>query len=277
MTASAAAALRAAHLLFDEDPKIFEDPVALRLLDPYWQKAVNERSERLLSPDLAAIRTQVLVRSRYTEECLEKAHAEGAQQYVILGAGLDSFALRRPPWAHGLSIFEVDRLASQQWKRERLEAAGISPPGNLVAVPHDLASGSLLERLAASGFDRGTPTFFACLGVLSYLDRDATRSLVAELAGLRSAELVFSFAPAVTDGGAGDWEAAAARAGAAGEPWRTRWVPEELAQMMRACGFSRVDLLVPAEIEQRYLRGRRDGLVVPRAPCIGRALARAPG
>ena len=133
-TAMRVAELRAAHLLMDGEPKILDDRIVLRLLDPDTIEKIRRHGEELNAPWLLGMRSHVLLRSRYAEDRLEEAVNRGVDQFVILGAGYDTFAYRQPPWTSGLKIFEVDHPASQRAKRERLKAAGIETPSNLAFV-----------------------------------------------------------------------------------------------------------------------------------------------
>ncbi len=137
-TALGAARLRAAHLLLNDPPPILDDPLALRLLHPEAAHAIREHRDRLRTPVARALRGEVLVRSRYAEDCLADAVQRGVRQYVLLGASLDTFAYRQPAWAADLRIIEVDHAASQLDKQTRLRRAGIVAPPNVRYAPADL-------------------------------------------------------------------------------------------------------------------------------------------
>lgn len=267
-TALGVAALRAAHRVADGEPKILDDPIAARLLDEDDVRRLAEEPPReYRGRGLERLRVHVLVRSRYAEDRLAEAVADGVRQYVILGAGYDTFAYRQPAWSAGLRIFEVDLPASQEAKRRRLSRAAIPEPPNVRFVTADLEDEALLARLVRHGFDPAEPAFFSCLGVLVYLRAEAAERIFRLVASLPPrSEIVFTFAPpeATLDAAAAERRARLARAvEAAGEPWRTHFVPEELVRHLRALGFSEVHLPDRDELHDRYFRGRTDGLEAP--------------
>ncbi|MGH7836765.1 MAG: class I SAM-dependent methyltransferase, partial [Candidatus Binataceae bacterium] len=177
--------VRAAHLLWDDPPKIFEDTLALQLsgvaseaelrqrFDVLSKEFAAESSPELAQATLRYIRCPVTMRSRYVEDELDQAIKRGVSQYVILGAGLDSFANRRPNVVKVLRVFEVDYPATQAWKRARLQELGIALPPNLVFVPLDFEKQSLIESLRENGYRPNVPALFSWLGVTPYLTRDA--------------------------------------------------------------------------------------------------------
>jgi len=264
-TALGAARLRAAHLIVDDPPPIFDDPLALRLLDPGAERTIRERADRFRTPASRTLRCDVVVRSRHAEERLAQAVRRGVRQYVIIGAGLDTFAYRQPAWAGDLRIIEVDHAASQLEKHARLRRAGIEPPTNLRYATADLESDDLAPLLAAAGLDTTRTAFVACLGVLVYLSEGAAASIFATAAGLPpGSEFVFTFSrPDAATVGAPSPGSAAAHVAAIGEPWRTRFGPESLASRLEAMGFGSVAFLFAEDVAERYLRGRNDGLRAP--------------
>ena len=182
-TALTAAAARAAHLVVDSEPLIFTDHLASVLLGDQAEQLISFHRANGEHPVLAGARGQVVVRSRYTEDRLAHCAASGVSQYVILGAGLDSFGCR-PGLAGQLRVFEVDHPASQAWKREALARAGIEPPPTVTYVPADLAAGSFTDALAAHGFDLRRPAVVSWLGVTMYLARPAIEQTLAAAGGL---------------------------------------------------------------------------------------------
>jgi methyltransferase (TIGR00027 family) len=267
-TALGAAGLRAAHLLLDDPPPIFADRLALRLLDAEAARVFLEHSDRFRTPASRAIRCEVLVRSRHAEDGLADAVRRGVCQYVILGAGLDTFAYRQPPWAGDLHIFEVDHTSSQMDKRERLERANIMAPPNVRYAAADLEADAVGPILEEAGLDTSRPAFVACLGVLIYLSEDAADAIFAMAAKLPAgSEFVFTFSrPDASTAGPPAAGSAAALVAAAGEPWRTRFEPDVMVARLRAAGFRSVSLLYAGDATERYLRDRTDGL---RAPARG--------
>src|SRR5215831_1547529 len=173
-TAIGVAVLRALHELHDDSPKLLRDPIIPLLLGDEVLQQAKANQEWLQDPLTTALRSHVVLRSRYTEDCLHEAVDSGTRQYVILGAGFETFAYRQPAWAEPLRIFEVDHPASQRAKVERLRLAGISIPTNVEFVAADFESASaqsasLREVLSLSSLDLTAPAFFFCLGVLVYL------------------------------------------------------------------------------------------------------------
>jgi methyltransferase (TIGR00027 family) len=171
VTAEGVAIQRALHQMLDAPPKILDDPIALLLLDlaSGSNKAYIAGVESMTRPVKSPFRAVFIMRSRYTEDCLAESLVRGVRQYVILGAGLDTFAYRQPAWGISLRIYEVDHPASQEWKRERLEGAKVRIPRNLIFAPIDFETTSLREGLSTAGFDSCTPSFFSLLGVSQYL------------------------------------------------------------------------------------------------------------
>jgi methyltransferase (TIGR00027 family) len=258
-TALAAAAARAAHLVVDQEPLIFRDPVAADLIGEPGAEMVGYHRRSGDHIVLAGTRAQVTVRSRYTEQRLAELAADGLGQYVILGAGLDSFAYRSP-LADRVRVFEVDHPASQRWKRDLLAAARITPPDGLTFVGVDLEAEPLTGRLAAEGFDPSVPALVSWLGVSMYLTADAVAASLAAVGGLAAGtELVMEYAlpPELRD------ETGAAYAGFAlpvaeqrGEPWLSFFTPSQLSSLLRDQGMAATEQVrqhdaVPAALWRR--------------------------
>jgi methyltransferase (TIGR00027 family) len=282
---------RAVHQVLDEDPKILHDPIALQIVEGLvrenfarkWpqryataspampassQQDILDAAEELRNPMWTLIRSHPLVRSRFTEDCLREAAANGVRQYVVLGAGLDTFAYRQPPWAKDLQIFEVDHPATQRWKREHLAQVGLTIPDNLEFCPIDFEKTTLTEGLALTSFDHHVPTFISWLGVTMYLTRDAIESTLRFVLALpQQSEIVFDFSPPRVSMSAADtkaWAEAAAflepLLAARGEPIITFFAAEELQGWLRQLGFAKLFLLSSEVATERYFAGRRDGL-----------------
>src|SRR5262249_698542 len=171
-TAEGAAMLRAAHQVIDGDPKILEDPLAIQLLGEASLEAIRA-VDPLQTPTVRLARSAILMGGRFVEDQLRCAVLGGIGQYVLLGAGFDSFGYRQPRWASGLRVIELDQPASQQLKRERLAAAGVTVPPNVTFIPIDFEVTTLADGLAAGGFDARRATFFAWRGVTQYLTGSA--------------------------------------------------------------------------------------------------------
>ncbi len=262
-TAFGVAVLRAVHQLIGEEPKILNDPVIVRMLDEATRVHIQTHPEDYQTPSRRALLSNVLVRSRFAEDRLAEAVAQGIEQFAILGAGMDTFAYRQPAWANQLRIFELDHPASQKAKRHRLGAAKIPTPPNLEYVEIDFEQASLQTVLRRSSFNFREPAFFSCLGVLMYLTEKAVDAILQFVASMpRSSEIVFSFA------NEGVESMIEKNAEAAGEPWLTKFQPDELEQKLRDLGFSEIQFLTPETIAERYIHSRQDGLVVPRHASI---------
>jgi methyltransferase (TIGR00027 family) len=277
-TAVASAMVRAAHLLLDEDPKIFQDPLALRLSGFESEaalhatlEAISVENARRSTPEMAEklysyARAITVLRQRYTEDELDKALAQGVAQYVILGAGLDSFAYRRPDLARTVRVFEVDHPATQQWKRTRLQALALTPPSNLTFVPIDFEQQTLADELRASGHRSELPTFFSWLGVTMYLTEEAVFETLRYVASLApGSEIVFQYVlpESLVDEENRRLLAVLKAFGAArGEPWLSAFEPNDLAARVKGLGFTEVWDFGLEEANARYFVGRTDGLYI---------------
>ena len=252
---------RALHQTLDDDPKILNDPLSIRLVgsddDGWLAPFVNH-------PDARLSRAGFILRARYAEDCLADAVMRGARQYILLGAGLDTFPYRQPSWSDILRIYEVDEPVTQEWKRGRLRAAGIAVPPNVRFVPVDFERTSVAEELVASDFSFGVQTFCSWMGVTQYLSRDAIDATFRFVVSLAPrSEIVFSILlphEAVPGPEAERMADAARRAAEVGEPWLTRLMPEEVSAKLEAMGFSSVVALTPEQARDRYFSDRRDGL-----------------
>jgi methyltransferase (TIGR00027 family) len=266
-TALAAAARRAIHQLVDEEPKVFTDPVAVPLVEAAGRGTIAEYLQGQSPPDLTSSRAGWLLRSRFAEDELAAAAAQGVRQYVILGAGLDTFAYRQPSFARDLRIFEVDHPDTQAWKRTALAVADISVPPNLAWTPVDFERETLAAGLAAAGFDSARPAFFSWLGVTQYLSLpaiDTTLRLVATLPHPSTIVLTFVLPDeALTGEDLQRGQEGARMYAARGEPWLSRIGADELRARLLNLGFAHVVHLTPEEATARYFAGRRDGMCAP--------------
>jgi methyltransferase (TIGR00027 family) len=209
-------------------------------------------------------RCPVVMRSRYVEDELDQAIMRGVAQYVILGAGLDSFAYRRPDLADVLRVFEVDHPATQAWKRTRLHELNVATPPNLVFVPLDFEKRSLIESLRICGYRCDAAGLFSWLGVTPYLTRDAIFDTLRTVASMApGTEIIFQYLlpPALLDNESRQINELFMDAGAAGgEPYLTFFEPANLAEQVRKLGFAEVWDLGPEEANARYFANRTDGL-----------------
>jgi methyltransferase (TIGR00027 family) len=263
-TAIRAAVFRAIHQLIDDEPKIVTDPVAVRLTEASAPGAIDEGMKTFSPPARPDSRALFVLRSRFAEDELAVAATQSVGQYIILGAGLDTFAYRQPSYAGALNIFEVDHPATQAWKRESLAVADVSPPTNLRWVPVDFERQTLPEQLAAAGFDGARPAFFSWLGVLQYLTLpaiDDTLRFVARLPSPSTIVLTFALADdALSDDARRGKHQTMQMTAALGEPWVTFFRPDELRARLHGLGFARVSHLSAQEANVRYFAGRRDGM-----------------
>jgi len=263
-TAVRVALWRALHVEVDSPPHVIEDEVGLRLVAPDdgWRRRPD------MSSFTRPFRASIVARARFIED-LVAAHATcGVRQYVILGAGLDTFAQRRPELASRLVVFEVDRPGPQTWKRQRLLDLGLGVPSFLRFVPVDFEAGDAWwERLVASGFDAERPAIVASTGVSMYLTRAAIEATLRQIAALASGStLAMSFMlpiemtdPEIRPG----IERAMAGARANGTPFISFFTPEEMLALARDAGFREVQHVSAAALAERYFAGRTDGLRPP--------------
>jgi methyltransferase (TIGR00027 family) len=250
-----AALRRAAHQAWDT-PIVFDDPVAALLVDgaqgarPAREGAVGKSTRALL-----------VARARLAEDALGEAVARGVRQYVVLGAGLDTFACRNPH--DGLAVFEVDHPATQVWKREILAKAGLHPSATF--VPVDFGHQNLAQALRAAGWSDAAPTFFSCLGVASYLPAETFLAMLRFVHDLPAGSGIVFDVPTLSSGlslrdrvvrGA-----VALKLALQGEAARARYDPLALAATLRGIGFQ-VAVFDAAAINRRYFAGRDDGLAL---------------
>ena len=256
-TALRVAIRRAAHQLMEE-PKVLNDPIAVRLLGSGFARDL-ERASHKVARDFRAF---MAARSRYVEDQLKEAVSKGVEQYVVLGAGLDTFAYRNP--FRSLRVFEVDFPATQEWKRSMLAEAAIALPTNLVFVPLDFEHKTLAEGLSDVGFDSARPTFFGWLGVVPYLTLEAFRATISTIAGMAGGSAVsfdYAFPPeTLSPPRRLVFDALSARVAAAGEPFQLFFSPEELEAELRRMGFRRIEQIDSERLNALYFAGRADGL-----------------
>jgi methyltransferase (TIGR00027 family) len=280
LTALTAAAARAAHLIVDGQPVIFADTLAEAMLGEQAEEFIAYHRAHGTHPVLAGARAQATCRSRYAEDRLARGIERGIGQYVLLGAGLDSFAYRSP-LAGRVRVFEVDHPATQEWKRRVVaggvagatdatsSAGGVAGAADVTFVPVDFTRDALADELGRAGFDVARPAFVSWLGVTMYLDARAIEATVSVLGGFApGTEIVLDYMlPAGLRDAAGQAYADLVGQVAAerGEPWRSVFAPEAMAALLTRHGFGpardvgqrdmipaaawdRSDLLRPAEL-----------------------------
>ncbi len=254
---------RAAHQILDRPP-IFEDPYALRIVGPAAEAELRAGRSRHADPRGRGLRAFIAARSRFSEDALADAAARGVSQYVLLGAGLDTFAYRAAQTYPALAVFEVDHPATQSWKRARLADTGIGLPSSLTFAPVDFERETLAEGLARAGFNRDKSALFAWLGVVPYLTREAIMATLRFIAGLpKGSAVIFDYGEPPDSRDKVLQQAALVlkeRVAAAGEPFRSYFIPDELARDVSALGFSHVENFDAEKLNQRYFTARSDDL-----------------
>jgi methyltransferase (TIGR00027 family) len=260
-TAVRVALWRAMHAQVDPPPRVIEDEIGLQLAAPDadWRSRPDMDQQAT-----ARIRASIVARARFIEDLVTSEANRGVGQYVLLGAGLDTFAQRRPEIASALTVFEVEQPEPQAWKRQRLIELGYGIPDWLRLVPVDFETDSWLDRLLANGFDATKPAVFASTGVSMYLTSEANEATLRQIASLaRGSTLAMTFMKpielvepeeqpvlAATD--------AAARA--SGTPFISYYAPDEILAMARDAGFVTARHVTAADFAQRYFADRTDGL-----------------
>ncbi len=266
-TAVGTAIQRAAHQILDEDPKILSDPVAVGLVPGSSLEDIRADEEKLQHPIHKNFRAALVQRSHFTEEALHEAINDGVRQYLILGAGFDTFAYRQPSWASELTIVEVDHPASQEFKRDCLDKAGVVCSENVSFCPVDFEQMSLREGLASSPFDPQAYTFVCWLGVTPYLNRAAIEeTLHFVLSFSPPSRLAFSFNCPVSSLSGFEREALevlSAHVEERGEPFLSQFEVEEMRQWLYDLGFSHVSHLSSEVARKLLFHGRTDGLSAP--------------
>jgi methyltransferase (TIGR00027 family) len=261
-TAARTALWRALHVQADPPPHVISDEIGLRLLAPDagWQQRPD------MSPFTRPFRASIVGRARFVEDLVADHAARGVTQYVILGAGLDTFA-QRSPLAAQLQVFEIDQPGPQAWKRQRLVELGYGVPPSLHLVPVDFEVDAWWDRLLAAGFDPARPAVVASTGVSMYLTRDAIFATLRQLASLAAGStfaMTFMLPlelnePEIRPG----VERAIQGAAAAGTPFLSLFAPDDMLALARSAGFASVSHVPASALAARYFAGRSDGLRPP--------------
>ncbi|HLF77659.1 MAG TPA: class I SAM-dependent methyltransferase [Dehalococcoidia bacterium] len=260
-TAARVALWRALHVQVDQPPHVIEDEIGLRLVAPDdgWRNRPD------MDPQATSrFRASIVARARFIEDLVVEQAGHGVYQYVILGAGLDSFAQRRPEIASQLQVFEVDQPATQAWKRQRLVELSYGIPRWLHLVPVDFEAGwSWREQLAAAGFDSSRPAVVASTGVSMYLTKDANAATLRQIASLaRGTTLAMTYLlrmDLLDQEARAGLQMSARGASAAGTPFLSFFSPEEMLALARDAGFTDVKHVSSAMLNQRYFADRTDG------------------
>lgn len=261
-TAVRVALWRAMHVEVDAPPHVLQDEVGLQLAAP--DDGWRVRGD--MNPDgTRPFRVAMVARARFVEDVVVEQAERGVAQYVILGAGLDTFVQRRPELASRLHVFEVDRSGPQVWKRERLVACGFGVPDALRFVPVDFeVGGSWWDALVGAGFDTSAPAVVASTGVSMYLTNDAITATLRQVASLApGSTLVMSFILPIHLAEPDDrpgLEAAVRGAAASGTPFLSFFTPDEMVALAHDAGFRDVEHVSTEDLTERYFANRADGL-----------------
>lgn len=261
-TAVRVALWRAMHALVDTPPHVIEDLIGLRLVDP--PDGWRERPD--MDPVFTSgFRGSIVARARFIEDLVAERAGHGTGQYVLLGAGLDTFAQRRPGLASRLDVFEVDQPGTQAWKRQRLTDLGYGIPAWLHLVPVDFEEGaSWQEEVGKAGFDATRPAVVASTGVSMYLTREANEATLRDLAALAPGSTVaMTFLlplELVDERDKQGWIMSSNGARSSGTPFISFFTPQEFLDLARAAGFADARHVSGRDLNDRYFAGRPDGL-----------------
>jgi methyltransferase (TIGR00027 family) len=261
-TAVRTALWRAMHVLVDPPPHVLTDDLGLRLADP----GDGWRSRPDMDPSwTAGLRAAMAARGRFVEDLVAERVAAGVEQYVLLGAGLDTFAQRRPDLTGQVQVFEVDRPGPQAWKQRRLASSGLDVPDSVRFVPVDFeAADDWWQQLVGAGFDPARPAVVASTGVSMYLTEEANTATLKQLARLAPGStlaMTFLIPPELLDDeGRSLLRAARDGASASGTPFLSFYAPHEVVALAAECGFRSAEHVSGPSLGDRYFTGRADGL-----------------
>jgi methyltransferase (TIGR00027 family) len=252
---------RAMHLTVDQPPHVIEDDIGRRLASPAadWQNRPD------MHPDHTRLfRMSIVARSRFIDDLFLEQFEKGIDQFVILGAGLDTFAQRKPDVASRTRIFEVDKQGPQIWKHRRLIELGYGVPAGLIFVPVDFESGEVWsEKLRHAGLDAERPAVIACAGVSLYLRRDAVADMLRQAAAFAAGSTLAMTYLLPRESVEGEeragLEASERGARSSGTPFVSFFTREEILTMARAAGFGKADCVSGADLAARYFAARPDG------------------
>ena len=266
LTADRVAIMRAAHQIFD-NPKVFEDPIALRIIGTQSVSDIRKDKRKFESRIHKYLRSIVAARSRFVEDELSVAINRGIRQYVILGAGLDTFAYRNPHSSNGLKVFEVDYPATQEWKRQQLDVAKIPIPESLTFTSINFENQALADQLRETGFRADEPSFFSWLGVTMYLSRETMMTTMKYISSSTpiGSGIVFDYVISPSSQKFLRrliFRLLSNKVRSFGEPWQTFYDPNSLIKDLKAIGFTKAEDIGPEEINARFFNDRADKLMV---------------
>ena len=259
-TAVRTALWRALHMQMDAKPYVLEDKIGLKLIDPPddWQQRPDMKFTKRL-------RASIVARARFIEDLIIEQSKHGISQYVILGAGLDTFAQRRPDIASKLQIYEIDQPDTLTWKQQRLIELGFGDPEYLHFVPVNFETSSWWEQLLKAGFNANKPAVVACTGVSLYLTKDAITSTLNQIATLASgSKLAMTFylpTELLDEEDKPMQEIAEKGARAAATPFVSFFAPNEILALAREAGFKEAKTISTKDMEQYYFTNRTDNLL----------------
>jgi methyltransferase (TIGR00027 family) len=266
LTAYKVAMMRAAHQILD-NPRVFEDPLALRIVGIQGDSEIHSKKRKFKRRLHSYLRAITVARSRFVEDELSVAIERGVRQYVILGAGLDTFAYRNPYSTNGLRVFEVDYPATQEWKRQQLNAANIPIPETLTFAPIDFENQALADQLREAGFRTDKPAFFSWLGVTMYLTHETIMATLEYISSSTSSgsEIVFDYLIQPSTQNFLRrliFRLLARRLTRVGEPWVSFFDPNSLIMDLKTIGFTQAVDIGPEIINERFFKDRADKLKV---------------
>lgn len=259
-TAVRTALWRALHLQADANPHIIKDEIGLKLVSPSdgWQERPDMKFTKRL-------RASIVARARFTDDLIIEESSRGIKQYVILGAGLDTFAQRWPEIASRFQIYEIDLPGTLGWKQKRLKEIGIGIPEYLHFVPVNFENSSWWKQLLKSGFDNALPAFVSCTGVSLYLSKEAIISTLNQIASFKSgSQLAMTFylpMELLDDEDKPMQEIAEKGAREAGTPMLSFFTTDEILQLAHNAGFRKTETITTKDMEQLYFRDRTDNFL----------------
>jgi methyltransferase (TIGR00027 family) len=266
LTAYKVAVLRAAHQIID-NPIVFEDPIASRIIGIRGNFEIRSQKRKYKTRLHSYLRAIVVARSRFVEDELAAAIKQGVRQYVILGAGLDTFAYRNPHTSSGLKVFEVDYPSTQKWKRRQLDKAKIPFPETLTFAPVDFENQSLADQLQKAGFRTYEPSFFSWLGVTMYLSPETMYETFKYISSSTPSGSAIVFDYVIPPSSQIllrriGFRLLARVVARAGEPWVNFLEASSLIENLKSIGFTQIEDLGPEEINARFFNNRADRLIV---------------
>ena len=268
--------IRAVHQLLDAQPLILDDSTSLILLGEATATEIKKNHKHHRTLEARALRTTIVLRSRFAEDRLAEAVERGITQYIILGAGFDTFAFRQPSWANKIKIFEVDQPATQAQKRSRLADAGVAIPANLHFVDIDFERESLREGLIRHGVSLNEASFFSWLGVTMYLQEEAIDAVLHTVSEFpKKSEIVFTFIqpPDLLSGEETKFYSSLSKiVERAGEPFVSYFTHAAIEKKLKDFGFKSVVFLSKEEAEKLYFSQRPKDLCIAKRSAIAYAM-----